>query len=159
MSYQKNFCLFLTVMTFALRPVIARAENLHLAVIPEVNLSAGKVADNTPLARIHISGISKNCDLSIWDEMAVNETIPGQYTLIDKLTGKKALDVRLTGYKWQPDTARGKGILKRIPGWNAEVNLVSNGAQFITAKTIPIELTAQCNATYLSQKENYQTHN
>ncbi len=91
--------------------------------------------------------------------MAANETIPGQYTLMDKVTGKKAIEVKLTGENWQPDTARGKGVLKRIPGWNADLDLVTNGSQYISPKTISIQLTARCNATHLGHEEDYQAHN
>lgn len=144
MTYQRNTIYLLSVFFAISSSACAKTESLQMNVNPIAYLSAGATPDNTLLARIHISGIDKGCNLRVWDELAVNEFIPGHYVLIDKENGEISLSVKLTGDNWQPDTNSGRGAFLRNPDQITEVELRTNGEQNVKASLVPVHITAHC---------------
>ena len=144
MLCQKNIFLLFSALSASSSLTHAKTEHLQLKITPIAYLSSGTISDNTLLARIHISGISKGCNLKVWDELAASESIPGRYSLRDKENGKTSLRVKLTGDKWQPTTTTGRGVSQKAIVESSELELRSNGEQTICASIISFHLTAQC---------------
>lgn len=156
MSIRKRIVSIIFLLGIFSAPLYSRTENLKLVIIPITTLAAGKISDNTLLARVYISGVSKACNVNVWDDMAENETIPGYYTLRNEKSGKGFIKVKLKGAQWQPSTLSGKGVHMRTSGKNSALELMSNGEQFVPVSSVHAQLTAQCIAINPNQKEVHQ---
>ncbi|MGK3116291.1 AfaD family invasin [Candidatus Pantoea formicae] len=144
MSLRKIIFSIIIISSFSSASFYSRADNLKLTIIPTAHLAAGKLSDNTLLARVYISGISKSCNVNVWDEMAENESTPGHYTLTIKDNGRGFIRVKLNGAHWQPSTFNGKGVYLRASDKNSALELLSDGEQFITGSSVRVQLTALC---------------
>lgn len=137
---------------FILIALYSRADAFQIKIIPKSDLIAGRITDGTELAVVHISEISDDCELHVWENMAAHEYTAGHYTLPDKVNHRDMINIMLSGDGWQPNLRTGKGVTLANPQANSTLKVKVSGDQLLAASTWAMSLTAQCSAQHHHRK-------
>jgi len=145
--------IWLIYVFFILIFLYSSADAFQIKIIPKSDLIAGRITDGTELAVVRISGMSDDCELHVWENMARNEYTPGHYSLPDKDNHRDMISIMLSGDDWQPNTGTGKGVKLIKPQANSTLRIMASGDQLLGGSTWVMSLTAQCSAQHLLRKK------
>lgn len=122
----------------------SRADAFQITIIPKSDLTSGRITDGTELAIVHISGVSDDCKLHVWESGAGSEYTPGHYSLPGKDNHRDIINVMISGDDWQPNARTGKGVKLVKPQANSTLRIKASGDQLLEGSTWVMNITAQC---------------